>query len=305
MGVMKIRISRLRKLIREASRIILEAPCTSCGDPNAYVGFNSCECPNPNCEHFSQKQADDVKPKRAKTSSSEQRFKLDFAPGAPNTDIADELEIEYYFDPDDDGGGFDLFGTKDQLKKYLEKDGSDNEHITYSLSRVEPMSDEEWGEFCSNGGMPVKESVELVIRNSVRKILAEAPCTSCGDPNAYVGFNSCECPNPSCSHFSQRQADDVKPPNALVIDDHLEGMVCPECGGSGEEGQGPCDTCHGSGELSACPDCGCELDMEEHATGCSYASFECTECGQELNPDFGQGYTVGHVPGCSKDVQTP
>lgn len=38
----------------------MRSVCTSCGDKDAYVGFNVVECPNMNCEKFSQKQYDDV-----------------------------------------------------------------------------------------------------------------------------------------------------------------------------------------------------------------------------------------------------
>ena len=54
---MKIKLGKLKQIIKEA--LLVEAPCTSCGDPNAYVGFNSCECPNPKCRFFSQRQFDD------------------------------------------------------------------------------------------------------------------------------------------------------------------------------------------------------------------------------------------------------
>jgi len=60
---MKIRVRSLRQIIKEQLGLLVEAPCTSCGDPKAYVGFNSCECPNPKCRFFSQQQADEVRPK--------------------------------------------------------------------------------------------------------------------------------------------------------------------------------------------------------------------------------------------------
>ena len=55
---MKIKLGKFKQIIKEA--LLVEAPCTSCGDPNAYVGFNSCECPNPACEFFSTQQAHDT-----------------------------------------------------------------------------------------------------------------------------------------------------------------------------------------------------------------------------------------------------
>jgi len=60
----KISVKKLKKLIHEA--LLVEATCTSCGDPNAYVGLYSCECPNRKCKFFSQRQADDIE---ATTSS--------------------------------------------------------------------------------------------------------------------------------------------------------------------------------------------------------------------------------------------
>jgi hypothetical protein len=47
------------------------------------------------------------------------------------------------------------------------------------------------------------------IRQTIRSLLKEAVCPECGNKQAYIGMNSVECPQKGCSHFSQRQADDV------------------------------------------------------------------------------------------------
>jgi len=117
-------------------------------------------------------------------------------------------------------------------------------------------------------------------------LLVEAPCTSCGNPNAYIGFNSCECPNPKCRFFSQRQADDVRPkatvkkkPNLhhcgspLSPDGHCQKCdVCPDCGGS--EGTEPCETC-GYEPDENCPDCG-NPAWTDHDPQCS--EWHCPVC---------------------------
>ena len=47
----------------EIARLITEDPdvmsirCPTCGAHGAYIGFNTVECPNPNCRHYSKKQA--------------------------------------------------------------------------------------------------------------------------------------------------------------------------------------------------------------------------------------------------------
>ena len=55
---MKIRLGELKRILSE--KFLVEAVCTSCGDPNAYVGFNSVECPNDECKFFSRRQLDDM-----------------------------------------------------------------------------------------------------------------------------------------------------------------------------------------------------------------------------------------------------
>ena len=112
------------------------------------------------------------------------------------------------------------------------------------------------------------------LREIVGRLIAEAACTACGDPNAYVGLNSCECPNPKCEFFSQRQADDVRPkattpakkkPNIhycgspLSLDGYCQkcdgpepDSMCPSCYGAGTEwddygGNRPCKSCNGVG----------------------------------------------------------
>jgi len=42
-------------------------------------------------------------------------------------------------------------------------------------------------------------------------------CASCGVDNCYLGFNSVECVNPRCIHFSQKQADLLKAKNTPEI----------------------------------------------------------------------------------------
>ena len=47
----------------DIARLITEDPdivdikCPTCGAHGAYIGFNTIECPNPNCRHYSKKQA--------------------------------------------------------------------------------------------------------------------------------------------------------------------------------------------------------------------------------------------------------
>jgi len=56
-------------------------------------------------------------------------------------------------------------------------------------------------------------------------LLVESTCTLCGDPNAYIGMNSCECPNPKCRFFSQHQADDIAATQKIKSDDDDGGYV--------------------------------------------------------------------------------
>lgn len=54
-------LSQLRKLIREQLHRLIESKCSACGDPNAYIGAGTvCECPNPQCRFFTQRQYDDI-----------------------------------------------------------------------------------------------------------------------------------------------------------------------------------------------------------------------------------------------------
>jgi len=53
-------------MMRTLRQLILEEKCPYCGDPQAYVGMSDVECPNKNCKGFSQRQADDMKPKSKK-----------------------------------------------------------------------------------------------------------------------------------------------------------------------------------------------------------------------------------------------
>lgn len=50
-----------RQLVREQLQRLVESKCSACGDPNAYIGAGTvCECPNPQCRFFTQRQYDDV-----------------------------------------------------------------------------------------------------------------------------------------------------------------------------------------------------------------------------------------------------
>ena len=57
--MMKITIGELRSVLRENCSL-LEAKCPLCGDPDAYHGLTTIECPNERCSKFSQRQHDDV-----------------------------------------------------------------------------------------------------------------------------------------------------------------------------------------------------------------------------------------------------
>ena len=54
------------------------------------------------------------------------------------------------------------------------------------------------------------------VRQIVRSILRETLCPVCRGPDAYVGLNDVECPNPSCPKFSQEQANAVGVPTPRV-----------------------------------------------------------------------------------------
>src|SRR5437870_3598448 len=45
--------------LTEVYNLLVEAKCPSCGDPNAYVGFSSVECPNPNCKNYKASESHD------------------------------------------------------------------------------------------------------------------------------------------------------------------------------------------------------------------------------------------------------
>ena len=47
----------MKIMISEIKRLLSEATCPLCGDPNAYQGLSSFECSTKGCPNFSQKQA--------------------------------------------------------------------------------------------------------------------------------------------------------------------------------------------------------------------------------------------------------
>ena len=57
---MKLTLGRLRKVLKEnrLTRFLVEAKCPYCGSEGAYIGFNSVECVNMNCDHFDHQGAE-------------------------------------------------------------------------------------------------------------------------------------------------------------------------------------------------------------------------------------------------------
>ena len=52
-------------------------------------------------------------------------------------------------------------------------------------------------------------------------------------------------------------------------------MICPQCNGEGSTASRTnsnhghrCRKCNGSGEVSTCPECGCDLDDEDQCAAC-------------------------------------
>jgi hypothetical protein len=48
----RIRLSALRRLIKEELSLLAESRCPVCGAEGAYVGLNDVECVNPSCTHY-------------------------------------------------------------------------------------------------------------------------------------------------------------------------------------------------------------------------------------------------------------
>ena len=73
---------QIAKWLTEDPDILAEEACPSCGDPGAYVGFSSVECPNENCRLFvppKPSRVERFKPKRGtpkyKCSGCKHEFK--------------------------------------------------------------------------------------------------------------------------------------------------------------------------------------------------------------------------------------
>lgn len=56
-------------------------------------------------------------------------------------------------------------------------------------------------------------------------------CTSCKNPNAYLGYNEVECPNPQCRFFSQNWANELeaKKPKQPTTKKNIWNQIDPEC----------------------------------------------------------------------------
>jgi hypothetical protein len=61
-AAVNLTLGAFKRLIYES--LLVETTCPFCGDNEAYVGFNSVECPNHKCKAFSRQQASDVKRSR-------------------------------------------------------------------------------------------------------------------------------------------------------------------------------------------------------------------------------------------------
>jgi len=118
--------------------LLFESSCPSCGDPNAYQGLNSCECPNSKCKFFTQRQLDDeVKAGRVADPRSKKYF-IEFFPATCDPAKINRyktsakkhgIDFEYFaldmsgYGGPVDEGGFKISGTKERLRHWLIDNG--------------------------------------------------------------------------------------------------------------------------------------------------------------------------------------
>ena len=83
--------------------------------------------------------------------------------------------------------------------------------------------------------MGIRVNMKRLYETVLRRLLTEAKCPQCGNPDAYVGATAVECPNPKCSFYSARQAADVKASGKGAKDPRYANIMRMNPDGSGLE----------------------------------------------------------------------
>jgi len=138
-----------------------------------------------------------------------------------------------------------------------------------------------------------------LLREYVKRVLAESVCPGCGNKDAYIGINAVECPNASCSFFSKRQQDDIQAVGADDEDGDYE--ECGWCDNDISGCGGHCEKC-GDGDIDMLQALDDEANkaLDDEANKVSYE--HCGMCGlKAVDPDTQKctNCSNGHFPDCA------